>query len=288
MTNITPSNLPARLEQAINFWLVRGGPGATNNTYLDCLKRVNLPDWKIPHLTHDEAMLIILRLYHDNYSANTVQTTVAAMSSLWKKLIKDGLAVQNPWLDQKVEKPKDATAERVLLPWERVALLYAADQYNPRDGLYCRFLYYSGLRVSESVSVHWRELRPDETGKWFFMTLGGRQTKRQKTRTVKVPLKLVQGMVRYYGPTNIQPDDLLWPFGRRRGHQIVSSAAERAGLGKNVSPHWLRHTGATDALEAGAPLPTIQESLGHTSLETTRKYLHVRPEDRIAGWLPEV
>ncbi len=62
-----------------------------------------------------------------------------------------------------------------------------------------------------------------------------------------------------------------------RIHQIVLAAAKRAGLSGNVSPHWFRHAHATHALENGASITLVKETLGHKSMETTAKYTHVRP-----------
>ena len=44
---------------------------------------------------------------------------------------------------------------------------------------------------------------------------------------------------------------------------------------EKVSPHWLRHAHATHALDKGAPLRLVQATLGHASLDTTSKYLHI-------------
>ena len=53
---------------------------------------------------------------------------------------------------------------------------------------------------------------------------------------------------------------------------IIRKIATRAGLGKRVFPHLLRHTFATRALNKGMPLPTLCDLMGHASVETTRIY----------------
>ena len=65
-----------------------------------------------------------------------------------------------------------------------------------------------------------------------------------------------------------------FPVKVRRAQDIVRAVADRAGIPRDVSPHILRHTFATTALQKGISLPTVQKILGHDQLATTAIYLN--------------
>ena len=84
---------------------------------------------------------------------------------------------------------------------------------------------------------------------------------------------------------------------KKKGHlkemqvnRIVKAAAKRVpGLeevvAENVSPHWLRHAHASHAMDRGAPVHLVKETLGHANIATTGRYLHARPTDSSSLYL---
>ena len=71
---------------------------------------------------------------------------------------------------------------------------------------------------------------------------------------------------------------------RQSAWTVIKTAAARAGLDKEVSPHTLRHSFATHLLEGGADVRTVQELLGHSSVTTTQIYTHVTADSLREVW----
>ncbi len=80
---------------------------------------------------------------------------------------------------------------------------------------------------------------------------------------------------------------MLSPLNLSMINLIVERAALAAACGKKVSPHWMRHAHASQALDNGTPLHVLQATLGHSSLTTTGRYVHVQPDDSSSLHLPQ-
>ena len=225
------------------------------------------------------------------YAPATVAQTQSALSSLWRELIRQGEADDNPWLHAHREAPKVTIAERVLTRDEVERLIRATPAGS--DRVLVRCLYLTGARISEVVrprgtpassprGLRWRDLRADQGG-WLVATLYG---KGGRTRAVAMPPSLATSLRSL--PGHHAPDDPVFPVSRVEAWRTVRRAARAAGIGRDVSPHWLRHAHALHALEAGVPLNQLQATLGHKRLDTTGIYTQVAPGHGSAAYLDDV
>lgn len=160
-------------------------------------------------------------------------------------------------------------------------LLEAPDVSTPagqRDSAILELLYASGARVSEVVDMKVEDVKFSEG---WLKVLG----KGNKERLIPLhPLALKK--VRFYishGRNEMKSSSSDWLFLSSRGNQLSTDAVRRIikhytrilGLSTSISPHSLRHSFATDLLNAGADLRSVQELLGHANLSTTQIYTHV-------------
>jgi integrase/recombinase XerD len=158
---------------------------------------------------------------------------------------------------------------------------------NRRNRLILKTLYYCGFRVSELCVLRWRDLQA--RGEEGQMTVFG---KGEKTRAALLPAGLWTELQDLRGEAG--DDDPVFRS-RLKGHgldqsqilRIVRAASRRAGTGKNVSPHWLRHAHVSHSLYRGAPIHLVQAALGHASVATTGRYLHAGPTESSGKYLAE-
>ena len=136
-------------------------------------------------------------------------------------------------------------------------------------------MYATGLRVGEAVQLSVNDIDSRR------MTILVSRGKGNKQRLVPLSPKLLTEL-RLFWQTHRNP---VWLFPSRLPDRHLSigvvekscaKARHRAGLTRRFSTHALRHTFATELLEAGVDLFSIQKILGHTSLCMTARYTHVR------------
>ena len=174
-------------------------------------------------------------------------------------------------------------AKRIISEVEVGLLIRAAP--SKRDRVLLETLYAGGLRVSEVVALVWADVLPRDdrvqlsvTGKGGFV------------RQVLLPEVVSKSLLSIRGDAGA--NDPVFPS-RKGGGQLTERAvlgmlkrtAIKAGVNTAVSPHWLRHAHGSHAIDRGASLPEVQQTLGHSNVSTTSGYLHARPDSSSGLWL---
>jgi len=225
-------------------------------------------------------------------SKSTVQGSMSVMRGLGDYLVREGYWQQNPlrWLqgpkrDARSRVPRRISRERMAALWQAAA--------SSRGG-YHRWLhltvlsalYGTGLRRGELERLNVDDWRREEG----LLVIDGRKTGRP--RHVPVPGLLWRSLEGYL----IQRHNLLAALGRveekallvnRHGDRLTGTAiskgvhglARRAGIGR-ITLHQFRHTCASDLLEDGRHLAEVQQILGHQTIATTVRYLHIADPQR--------
>jgi integrase/recombinase XerD len=160
-------------------------------------------------------------------------------------------------------------------------LLEAADfdqtPLSVRDRALLELLYGTGARISEAVGLDIDDLDlTDRTvllrgkgGKQRLVPVGSYAAKALSAYLVRVRPELVR-LGR--GTPKVFLNSRGGVLSRQSAWTVLRTAAEKAGLTTDISPHTLRHSFATHLMEGGADVRVVQELLGHASVTTTQIY----------------
>ena len=218
----------------------------------------------------------------------SVARALSAMRMCLRHRVQEGELAADPLVH--LEGPRRARAlPHVLAPPEVERLLAPPDPPRPaaawrvqRDRALLEVLYACGARISEAVGLRTSAIEPalrvlsltGKGGKTRLVPLGGRARAALERWLADGRAQVLAGRKSEF----VFLSKNGRPLDRRTGWSVVKSAARRAGLAREVSPHWLRHSFASHLLEGGADLRAVQEMLGHASIATTEVYTHLDAE----------
>ncbi len=211
--------------------------------------------------------------------ARKVSTLKSLLSFAWRT----GYSVHNVGRALRCCKVPSKVHERILEEPECRQLFEAASK--GRDVAFLKLMYSSGARVAELCGLRWVDL--GQPGRMSVLGKG------KKVRTLLVPQHILDAVLALRPGGSGLYDHVFTskrtpgrPLNTRDAREIVYRARDKAGLKeRRVSPHFLRHSHASHALDRGATLALIQHCLGHANISTTSMYLHVRPTQGSATFL---
>ncbi|MXZ43182.1 MAG: tyrosine-type recombinase/integrase [Caldilineaceae bacterium SB0666_bin_21] len=224
------------------------------------------------------------------HKPGSVNTMMSALRSAFAMAHRRGYIRSNPCAEindlpnPNLSGTTSALSRRILTRTEVARLLEAA---RPgRDFALYLMLYHTGCRVSEALALRWEDVNLEG----LLPTLTVRQGKGGKGRVIRLSERLRETLIELR-PQGAAPDGIVFatrtgrPMARNNAWTSLRRAARRAGIDRGISPHWFRHAHASHALDGGAPVQSVKETLGHASLATTSVYVHARHGGDSGLWL---
>ena len=239
-----------------------------------------------------EARHFLSELTKNGAGATTVRRKLAALRTFYRYLQREGVVVDNPFSMLKGPR-KVKTLPKVLsigdiqkfldAPLKKFSDGRLGEFAALRDTAVFEFLYSTGCRISEAISVKWGDI---DFSRGTLIVTG----KGSKERLVILGSKALAALLRLkdhlsstggahvLGDSHVFLSDRLEKASARFIERRMKTYLRESGLPEDLSPHKLRHSFATHLLDAGADLRSVQEMLGHASLSTTQIYTHVSVE----------
>jgi integrase/recombinase XerD len=243
-------------------------------------KRGNMPSWA--GFSRQDMLSYLLDLKERNYAVTTLARKIAAAKSFFGFMLAEGKIKSNPM--EKISSPKvgKPLPDAISISQVRQLIDQPSKSSAPeakRDRAMLELLYASGMRVSELVSLNLNDI--DTQGN--YVRCFGKGNKERMIPIYQQAARVVDEYIREVRPRLVHSNTETALFVNQRGDrltrqglwQILKAYAKSAGLGKQVTPHTLRHSFATHMLSGGADLRSVQELLGHANIATTQIYTHL-------------
>ena len=273
-----------RVEDFLGFLSTEKGASdhTVKNYAIDLREFMKFLDGKdLKELTYLDIRALLAFLKTREYSKSSIARKLACLRSFFKYLVRENILTQNP--ASGIATPKKEKKLPSFLNLDEVTKLLDApskkDWEEKRDKAILEMLYSSGLRVSELVGLNHDDC--DLFG--ALLRVRGKGKKERIVPVGQVALNCLKSYLDEKPPKELQHSIKKPLFVSRLGGRLTDRSirrmilkyVKRIGLGKEISPHTLRHSFATHMLDRGADLRSVQELLGHANLSTTQIYTHV-------------
>lgn len=255
----------------------------SNNTissYMNDLKNYNkFINGDIKKVSKKQILLFIENEKNRN-NDKSVAHTLTVLRNFYNYLEKENIIKDNP--TTKIDLPKlRKTLPNVLTNEEinEILDIKLKTKKDYRDKAMLELMYAAGIRISELINIKVNEIDLVNAT----VLINGKGSKERLIPIDDISIKYVKEYLDIYRNQLLKNKNTDYLFLNNRGEKItrqslfktIKKIALEKGIKKELSPHTLRHSFATNMLENGADLRSIQELLGHSNISTTQIYTHV-------------
>ena len=226
----------------------------------------------------------LVYMHNKKLSKKTISRRISTLRSFFKYLLNREYIVDNPMT--LISNPKlDKLLPKFLYKEELETIENIPDMNTIngiRDKLIIEMFYSTGIRVSELSNLKINDIDFKEKK----INILGKGSKERIVLFGDRCLNLINLYLDKSRPFILNDGDSPYLFVNKRKNRlsensiriIIKDVLKKSGLNVKLTPHVLRHTFATDLLNNGADLRTVQELLGHENLQTTEVYTHITNE----------
>lgn len=234
-------------------------------------------------VTRDDIKIYLKELFVNNNKSTTVSRKISSLKSFYKFMKEKDYIKINP-----VSSIKYPKREKVLPKFvqynelEEMLEVSKLGDFGERNNLIIELMYNTGVRVSELVNIKINDIDFENEririlgkGSYERFVFYGDYAKSSLNKYINgLRRELLNGKTNDYLFLNKNGDNIT-----TKGIQkIVLNIIKETSVKTKVSPHTLRHTFATHLLDNGCDLRSVQDMLGHKSINTTEVYTHITSE----------
>lgn len=197
----------------------------------------------------------------------TTNRQISAVKALYDYMKREGLTDKNPARYESRRKQADTIPNTI--PMHDLEEAYAEATGTTR--LMLGLLVYTGIRIQELLDIRKHDVNT-KTGE---IIIRGKGMKERKVITAPDNSQELEEYMK-----NLRPDSFIFgSTSQREARYELHAILKRHSQAKQLSPHAIRHTFATEVAKQGSNVTTLAKMMGHNSIKTTQKYIDLTQQE---------
>lgn len=225
-----------------------------------CYMKQARQDARWSNITRDDIDAYIIEQQHRGLKPATTNRQLAAISSLYRFFMRQGICSENPCKYESRRKIGESIPTTIPIEDIRKAYRLSTGVGKQMLGL----LATTGIRIQELLDLEWQDVDFDNCE----LRINGKGNKQRIVKTEP-------GVLASWKETNkgLHPTGKIFYFGQRTARRIIYDTLRPFCHYKHLNPHTIRHTFATQLAMQGENATSIALALGHNQISTTQRYI---------------